>query len=517
MSEATPSLPLKPNNSSPNPEDLKPRKRRLEPSQSPSKSENVNPHKRQRNSSRPSAQSENVNPRKRQREPSRSPSRTDDVDSHKRQREPSRSPPRQRKRPGAASRISLKEKEAQQQKQRQREREQAEALQQVAATRGSQNVVTQHYNHVIQRGREWRATESKIKNLRSYNNWAKSTLIQKFSPNEGFDPRNWRQPGIKILDIGCGKGGDLQKWQNAPQRVEHYVGVDPAEVSIEQAKGRYSDMRRRRGRGGPMFAADFFIKDGYGEPLYDIPLIRDIGFDPHAGPEGSSRWSPAGFDVVSMMFCMHYAFETEAKARGMLSNVAGALKKGGRFIGVIPNSDTLRRNIKKFYEDRNVGLDGAQDEREGESEGADDGKSSESQEQIIKTAISKVEEAGEIVAPEWGNSLYRVRFPSKTPEDGIFRPPFGWKYSYFLEEAVEEVPEYIVPWEAFRALAEDFNLELQYRKPLVDIWEEERKDPELGRLSVRMHVTDQPGGELQLTAEELEAVGFYHAFCFYKV
>jgi mRNA (guanine-N7-)-methyltransferase len=39
----------------------------------------------------------------------------------------------------------------------------------------------------------------------------------------------------------------------------------------------------------------------------------------------------------------------------------------------------------------------------------------------------------------------------ETPEDGIFRPPFGWKYSYFMEEAVEEVPEYVVPWEAFRA------------------------------------------------------------------
>jgi hypothetical protein len=34
--------------------------------------------------------------------------------------------------------------------------------------------------------------------------------------------------------------------------------------------------------------------------------------------------------------------------------------------------------------------------------------------------------------------IYRVQFPGATPEDGIFRPPFGWKYSYFLKEAVEE-------------------------------------------------------------------------------
>ena len=58
---------------------------------------------------------------------------------------------------------------------------------------------------------------------------------------------------------------------------------------------------------------------------------------------------------------------------------------------------------------------------------------------------------GEQSPVEWGNGIYRVRFPGQTPDDGIFRPPFGWKYNYFMEEAVEEVPEFVVPWEAFRA------------------------------------------------------------------
>lgn len=92
-------------------------------------------------------------------------------------------------------------------------------------------------------------------------------------------------------------------------------------------------------------------------------------------------------------------------------------------------------------------------------------------------------------------------------------------------------------------LSEEYNLELQYRKPFLDVWKEEKDDPELGPLSERMGVRARGGGPLLVTEEELEAaskflpffcvrkktqawpfaytsfshIGFYHAFCFYKV
>jgi mRNA (guanine-N7-)-methyltransferase len=410
---------------------------------------------------------------------------------------PPRSPPRQRKRPGGASRIDAAAREALQKRQAEREAEQQVAAQKVATERGSHDIVKQHYNSVPQRGREWRRTDSKIKNLRSFNNWIKSVLIQKFSPNEDYTPgsggyggRGGPSTNLAVLDIGCGKGGDLGKWQKAPQRIGIYIGVDPAEVSIDQARERYEETAKRaRGR---IFEGHFFAKDGYGEWLGEIPIIRTVGIDQEVGPGSSSRWGSAGFDVVTMMFCMHYAFESEEKARGMLRNVAGALKKGGRWIGVIPNSDIIRQHVEDYHKAK-------------ESNDKGDGR-------------GQAEEDGELKDDTltWGNDVYTVRFPGETPADGIFRPPFGWKYSYFMAEAVE-APEYIVPFEAFRALAEDYNLEMQYRKPFHDVWKEERNNPELGELAMRMGVTKTRGGEHELTPDEWEAVGFYHAFCFYKV
>jgi mRNA (guanine-N7-)-methyltransferase len=44
----------------------------------------------------------------------------------------------------------------------------------------------------------------------------------------------------------------------------------------------------------------------------------------------------------------------------------------------------------------------------------------------------------------FGNSVYTVRF-----DDRVKRPQFGHKYWFYLQDAVENVPEYIVRWDDF--------------------------------------------------------------------
>jgi len=439
--------------------------------------------------------------------------------------------PRKQKRPGARARITDEQREAIRAKQAERERQsQQEQLRQQdeQRARGINDVVRQHYNAVPERGREWRKTDSKIKGLRVFNNWIKSCIIQRYSPDEDHTPGSREQgrssgKNLLVLDIGCGKGGDLNKWQAAPQPIELYVGLDPADVSIEQARGRYHEMATGRGRGGRqrrpparIFEGRFHVKDCYGESIEDIDIIQQVGFDP-------SPMNRRGFDVVTMMFSMHYSFENETNARNMLRNVAGALGKGGRFIGCIPNSDVLGEHVRKFNEKqaaKRAAKKAAQTSKgDGKKPASEDGnKTPEPKSPKEDGEEDEEEEEGEAEpSAEWGNSIYRVRFPGKTPEDGIFRPAFGWKYSFFLDEAVEEVPEYVVPWEAFRALAEDYNLELQFHRTFPEIYEAEKDDRELGPLSERMGVRERGTGKLLVSDDEMEAASFYIGFCFYKV
>jgi mRNA (guanine-N7-)-methyltransferase len=351
--------------------------------------------------------------------------------------------------------------------------------------------------------------------------------------------------------------------------------------------------------------AEFYVQDTFGKSLANIARVREVGFNPNAGPGGGiiqPGMMSGGFDVVSMMFALHYSYENHELAKGMLKNVAGALKKGGRFIGVMPNSDVISATVKKLLQAESKGQTPngkahpveAKVEKEGSEDGeveeeddwdpehpsepngtttatADDDddwdpekpsepppvangtandegddwdpeKPSETatlaqvQADSTTPAQTSTSPASNLPPLEWGNSLYTVRFPRAQPltnlplpKDGIFRPPYGWRYHYQLEEAVD-VPEYVVPWEAFRALAEEYGLELMYRKGfkevLDEIWgegmdaSEAREAKELAMLAERMGVlsrdrTEGKGG-LLVGDEEMEAASFYHAFCFYK-
>nr|POE75505.1 mrna cap guanine-n7 methyltransferase [Quercus suber] len=476
-----------------------------------------------------------------------------------------RAPLKKLKRPGAGARINREAVEA---ARKQREEQDRASLANRQVT--SADLVAAHYNAVPERGREWRTTDSQIKGLRSLNNWIKSTLIQKFSKPEVIS-----EHGVTVLDMACGKGGDLGKWEKAPITPALYVGCDIADVSIDQAKQRHAETLRRhnpRHRRQPM-QAQFYVQDTFGSSLDHIPIIRQVGFNPNAGPGNGvigGGMMTGGFDVVSMMFALHYSFEREDLARQMLKNVAGALKKGGRFFGVMPNSDVITSKVKQVLQSEAAGQTPATQQVSPEESGTENGGGSadEVEEEwdpekpadedddnwdpeapsepaaVVASALpsdlpapngttsaqdaplSKIVPDPDQPPLEWGNSIYKVRFSRHQPltnrplpRDGIFRPPYGWKYHYSLEEAVNAA-EYVVPWEGFRALAEDYGLELLYRKGFREVFEDESGDKELGMLAERMGVMSRNRAEgrggLLVSDEEMEAASFYHAFCFYK-
>ncbi|XP_042539617.1 mRNA cap guanine-N7 methyltransferase [Dipodomys spectabilis] len=186
---------------------------------------------------------------------------------------------------------------------------------------GHSSAVAAHYNELQEVGLEKRS-QSRIFYLRNFNNWIKSVLIGEFLEKV----RQKKTRNITVLDLGCGKGGDLLKWRKG--RINKLICADIADISVKQCQQRYEDMKCRRDN-EYIFNAEFITADCSKELLAD--KFRD--------PETS-------FDICSCQFACHYSFESSDQADTMLRNACERLSPGGYFIGTTPNSLELIRRLE---------------------------------------------------------------------------------------------------------------------------------------------------------------------------
>ncbi|EJK47696.1 hypothetical protein THAOC_33571, partial [Thalassiosira oceanica] len=93
--------------------------------------------------------------------------------------------------------------------------------------------------------------DSRLYHMRNFNGWVKATQIAELDPDTTGAPvpaggrRRGRRAPLRVLDLACGKGGDLTKWTLHGRGLENYVGVDVARGSLMDAAKRARDMSRR--------------------------------------------------------------------------------------------------------------------------------------------------------------------------------------------------------------------------------------------------------------------------------
>ncbi|KAG5504893.1 hypothetical protein JKF63_04339 [Porcisia hertigi] len=296
--------------------------------------------------------------------------------------------------------------------------------------------------------------------LRRFNNWVKSVLLTTMAATI----RRALKPPAKlhVLDLCCGRGGDLLKWQHI-----HPSFVFMTDASVEcvaEAAARYSTsegqslkVNSKKHKGFPAF---FAVHDAFDAAS---GLRRDLL---KRGP----------FQLVSCQFSMHYGCRSKEAMRYFVKAIADTLTPYGRFVGTTVSDSEL---------------------------------------------LSRAREHG----PEFGNDVYGVRF-----SDEVFaelqsmnfeatKVSFGIPYTTSVERSVQNMTEYVVPWNAFVALCEEHHLKLVLEDNFLHYYNQ-HKDTEVGKvLTLELHRKRMSGGdviEAALSPGEQAAVGLYRLFVFEK-
>lgn len=140
------------------------------------------------------------------------------------------------------------------------------------------------------------------KNMRSFHNKVKQQLIELAVKETDCS---------RLLDIGCGRGGDLFKWNNA--NIEYVYGYDPNPAYIEEATRRFHTSKVQRN--------------------YVFSTVQFNIFENY-------------FDVVSCQFAIHYMFASEETLRTHLDYVSRMLKPGGLYIGTFMDGDRVVEKLR---------------------------------------------------------------------------------------------------------------------------------------------------------------------------
>ncbi|XP_055812659.1 mRNA cap guanine-N7 methyltransferase 1-like isoform X2 [Solanum dulcamara] len=363
--------------------------------------------------------------------------------------------------------------------------------------------VADHYSARTNQTLEEREA-SPIIHLKKLNNWIKSVLIQLYTKR-----------GDAVLDLACGKGGDLIKWDKA--KIGYYVGIDIADGSIEDCRTRYNgeaDHHQRRKKFS--FPARLLCGD-----CYEVRLDRVLADD-------------APFDVCSCQFAMHYSWSTEARARRALANISALLRPGGIFIGTMPDANVI---VKKYREEGLAFGNSVYWIRFDEEFSAKKFKSSNpfgiKYKFHLEERLRRIWSAGAVrrfgadERTSWSCCLLTGRWSSLVSRlvvvDGrrsmALEPTVFRKQHLYLLEVVDAVdcPEWIVPFPVFKAMAEEYDFELVFVKNNHEFVDEYMKKPEFIELMRRLGALgDGNQDQSTLSPDEWEVAYLYLAFVLRK-
>ena len=156
--------------------------------------------------------------------------------------------------------------------------------------------------------------ENESKTLRKFHNYVKYLLYYTYC-----------KPNTTLFDLGCGRGGDMFKWNKC--NISKVVAIDINRNYVIEAIKRYKyNNHQQLNKTECEF---YFTQEKYiFKEFLEYRNINSI------------------FDNISCMFALHYFFKNKQCANDIFKQVSKSLKSGGYFFGTVMNGTEVNNLVK---------------------------------------------------------------------------------------------------------------------------------------------------------------------------
>jgi SAM-dependent methyltransferase len=150
---------------------------------------------------------------------------------------------------------------------------------------------------------------------------------------------------ISLLDLSCGVGGDIGKWINL--NINRCVGIDINHNNIcndvDGALSRLSFYKNKSGK-KTFPKIDFLVGDS-SKTISDLKAFNSKYAETASGLGLNNKGT---FDIITLMFSLHYFFESKETINNLIKNIDYSLSKDGFLIGACFNGKLIYEKLKSL-------------------------------------------------------------------------------------------------------------------------------------------------------------------------
>ena len=359
--------------------------------------------------------------------------------------------------------------------------------------------------------------DSYLYHMRAFNGWVKATQIQELDPVIMINKKSVGKTPLRVLDLACGKGGDLNKWALHSRGIKGYVGIDVARGSLKDAAIRAREMRRKNKLSKAIFTvADLgadvpgrkkSLKHNHLQKLLTWSL-EDETENESAPPtftmkRGGGISETDRFDVVSIQFAIHYMMSSKTRARRFFHTVSQLLEIGGNLICTTIDARVVIDHLLNLGNNYHF---------ESNAE--------------VEFTEAVVEAGAGACKIKFEPSMVKRILTSLSDGSSVEEDLFGLQYTFTLVEGSDHasgvgdavnLPEWLTPLPVLEALAKEAGLELESAQNFHEFFES-RKDPSKNPAAhlalYNMKVLNRDGS---ISGDEWSVSRLYAAIKFRKV